>query len=809
MKTILIILVTYLSFSQLLAQEHFINNRSYLLYVPKCYDGSSAYPLIIVLHGSGGNDSTLYKNGFNERAEIMGYIAVYPRGSGGVWDLEGNVDVNFISELIDTLKANYNIDTTRVYATGHSLGAFLCYTLAVKLPTKICAIAPVAGLLKSSLISSISSPMPIIHIHAIDDPMVAYGGTSGVDTILTHWRNENKCSNKADTLYNSNGVVGREWTAPGTGADVVLYVYSHGGHAWFIYPLHCTDLIVDFFLTHPKQKSKVTLTSPVITFYNANPDIQLSAEIESDTAVTKVEFYANADKLSESSIAPYTFLWNKVQPNDYILFAKASFADGTSMVSSNLKKVHVILPSVALHKPTNSSSIFSIIPNLFAQYAFDGDFTSRWSSEGSDPQWISIDLQGIYKITGVTLFWETSYALAYTIDVSEDNNNWTTVYGTTSGNGGTEYISFPPVDAHYVRMHGTKRGTTYQYSLWEFLVHGNFESMNSAPIVIDGLKDTFYNALTGPNDGYLQIRSYAYNNNGAPVNDADLSAKIWTAWDDQWFYLYEEVKDNILSGNSATVWFNDCLELKIDPQPTDSMTNSIWSTRLTALGMSTPGVVAADNLNSVPDSLKQWARRIIPGGYALELAVNWSAINSGNEAIIPSVNNIFGMAINQSDNDGNGRRATVQWAAVLRDSVYNTPKYLGTVKFLANNKLQFIPRNNMTGVTDLIPYDGSDYTRTGIENASIIIPKTFNLGQNYPNPINPATTISFTLPLRSFVSLKIFDLLGREMATIVSEEMSAGNYTKQWNTNNLASGIYFYRLQAGSYAETKKLILMK
>ncbi len=105
-----------------------------------------------------------------------------------------------------------------------------------------------------------------------------------------------------------------------------------------------------------------------------------------------------------------------------------------------------------------------------------------------------------------------------------------------------------------------------------------------APIVIDGFKDSFYTTLTGPNDGYLQIRSYAHNENGAPVNDADLSAKIWTAWDEEWFYLYEEVMDDTLSGNDPQVWAEDVIELMFDPQPTDSVTNSVWYTRLTALG---------------------------------------------------------------------------------------------------------------------------------------------------------------------------------------------------------------------------------
>ncbi len=87
--------------------------------------------------------------------------------------------------------------------------------------------------------------------------------------------------------------------------------------------------------------------------------------------------------------------------------------------------------------------------------------------------------------------------------------------------------------------------------------------------------------------------------------------------------------------------------------------------------------------------------------------------------------------------------------------------------------------------------------------------KTFKLLQNYPNPFNPVTKISFRLPLKSYVSLKVFDILGREVTTIVSEELAAGNYSRQWNAQGFASGIYFYRLQAGSFTDTKKLVLLK
>jgi hypothetical protein len=111
--------------------------------------------------------------------------------------------------------------------------------------------------------------------------------------------------------------------------------------------------------------------------------------------------------------------------------------------------------------------------------------------------------------------------------------------------------------------------------------------------------------------------------------------------------------------------------------------------------------------------------------------------------------------------------------------------------------------NNLTNV------GGAPIVSTGISNSSLLIPSVFALFQNYPNPFNPSTIISFSLPSKSFVSLRVFDLIGREVATIISEEMSAGNHTKQWYANGLTSGVYFYRIQAGTYTGTKKLVLLK
>ncbi|MBU1680267.1 MAG: T9SS type A sorting domain-containing protein, partial [Bacteroidetes bacterium] len=88
-------------------------------------------------------------------------------------------------------------------------------------------------------------------------------------------------------------------------------------------------------------------------------------------------------------------------------------------------------------------------------------------------------------------------------------------------------------------------------------------------------------------------------------------------------------------------------------------------------------------------------------------------------------------------------------------------------------------------------------------------PKGFNLEQNYPNPFNPATIINYTLENQSYVSLKIFDMLGREVAKLIDEPMSPGNHAVQWNAQGFSSGVYFYQLKTGSIIQTKKMILLR
>lgn len=116
-----------------------------------------------------------------------------------------------------------------------------------------------------------------------------------------------------------------------------------------------------------------------------------------------------------------------------------------------------------------------------ADFAIDGNSLTRWSSQYSDPQWISVDLGNTTEINGVTLNWEAAYAKSFQVQTSTDNDHWTTVYSTTTGEGGIEKISFEATNARYVRMNGIERATSYGYSLWEFEVHSADEPEDNTP----------------------------------------------------------------------------------------------------------------------------------------------------------------------------------------------------------------------------------------------------------------------------------------------------------------------------------------
>ncbi len=139
-------------------------------------------------------------------------------------------------------------------------------------------------------------------------------------------------------------------------------------------------------------------------------------------------------------------------------------------------------------------------------------------------------------------------------------------------------------------------------------------------------------------------------------------------------------------------------------------------------------------------------------------------------------------------------------SAVVKQAGLPVPSSIVTV-----NTVQYV-------VFDVVPDADivlSKSEATDVGETALGTPASFVLHQNYPNPFNPATTISFSLPVRSVVSLRIFDMTGKEVATIASGELPAGTHTRQWNADGIPSGVYFTRLQTGTFSDTKKLLLIR
>ena len=139
-------------------------------------------------------------------------------------------------------------------------------------------------------------------------------------------------------------------------------------------------------------------------------------------------------------------------------------------------------------------------------------------------------------------------------------------------------------------------------------------------------------------------------------------------------------------------------------------------------------------------------------------------------------------------------------------------------QFVNNGKLTAAQAQPLIdSANEIINAINSELLKHGNEDDAKVIPNGFALQQNYPNPFNPSTTIRYSIPdviasetkQSQFVSLKVYDVLGNEVATLVNEEKSVGSYEVDFNAAGLSSGIYFYKLQAGSFIETRKMILLR
>ena len=238
--------------------------RTYCVHIGSSHDQSRPTPLVIVLHGGGGTGKGMVKlTGFNALADKENFIVVYPDGFEKHWNdgrgvqwqshVENTDDVGFISDLIDRLSVELNIDSGRIYVTGISNGGMMSHRLGCELSQRIAAISPVASNIPVNMVSvwSPSRPVPVLIINGTEDPLErweggeirlgrnTYGVVLSVDDTVKFWVEKDQCSSSPVITQlpdkdPADGTTVRTEVYGGCqdSAEVVLYAIEGGGHTW-------------------------------------------------------------------------------------------------------------------------------------------------------------------------------------------------------------------------------------------------------------------------------------------------------------------------------------------------------------------------------------------------------------------------------------------------------------------------------------------------------------------------------------------------------------------------------------------------
>ena len=281
-----------------------VNNqkRTFLIHIPSSYESETPVPLVIVLHGGGGNAQNIEDvTGFTIKSEEEGFIVVYPDGTGKLdyrlltWNagfccgyaLENQIDdVAYIRYLIKHLQSLYSIDSNKIYVTGISNGGMMTYRIASELSDLIAAAAPIAGSIggqpreqeKIWRIPKPVNPVSIISFHGMNDTRVPYYGgrpiennTKGaysyisVNESISFWIYHNNCTYVPITNISESGnIIVKTYKEGINHTETVLYTIVNGNHSWPggkkgyrkgdepIEEISATDIIWEFFKDHPK-----------------------------------------------------------------------------------------------------------------------------------------------------------------------------------------------------------------------------------------------------------------------------------------------------------------------------------------------------------------------------------------------------------------------------------------------------------------------------------------------------------------------------------------------------------------------------
>ena len=277
---------------------------------------------------------------------------------------------------------------------------------------------------------------------------------------------------------------------------------------------------------------------------------------------------------------------------------------------------------------------------------------------------------------------------------------------------------------------------------------------------------------------------------GEVDDDNDLYGTIWAAVDDDYFYLAAEILDNVVNNDASAGWWTaDVVQLcfgfydqrgpkHVGMERGAEPDYKMYFTPTGANSDNGAGVLAEHGDGN-------YFHEVFNPDYVFEFRISLDDILIDDDVrLIPANGTRTPFEPMVYDNDGDGLEAIMVLSPTNDDNAHQTCE---------------VWSNTWIG----------DQSTVGIDGDDGVIANEFALFNNYPNPFNPVTTIKFSIPETQQVTLKVYNLMGREVVTLVDQELQAGYHTTKWHASNMASGIYFYKLMSEKKAITQKMLLLK
>ncbi len=786
--------------AKFVARSHTYNGTTlpYRLFIPESYTPSKRYPIVLALHGAGeaGSDNLIQIQRYRlatswadpiNQAKYPCFVVAPQTPDGSSWS---GTDLATANAILDSLAAEFSIDANRMYVTGLSMGGFGTWDIIASFPDRFAAAVPMSGGSGSNNAPALLR-VPIWNFHgAIDDVVpvqwsrdIITGLQSlGRNAVYTHCHNGD-CTGLPDSVIAAY---------VRSHADLFYTEYQNDGHAIW-------DKSYDYPYLFPWVFDKYRMTAGAITLtglksyrvLRGSESISWSAADPLDSV--EIQFSPDGGRtwrmLASSLPNAGSFLWNTQNVGDCAfgllkIFLKNGEGHVYSQDQSNYVAIDNGTPAALYAGILNKDPFYGVTLvkdtvslNLLLGGSKGGSLSATLS--------YSADNGGHFVQFAGYMIQSDTAARVRIASIGPLPNSDNAVIRIDVSNGISSVSDRTP---RFVKRTPRSSGP----------MASHIAGTGAATVIVNVVDPT---QLTG-------------NNYRITFNDTSSATKTYDVKNLTTGVTVVHAATE-LDGTTEGPQFEGLrLLIKDYPEAVVDVANTKWKVGASTL------LHGSTYIPTLPVGTGEVKGIAYPADYAITFYDHVVDTSSGAFADYPAIpTNFIVQHLNGQgkgkfiflDSDNDGKLSNFDGILILEADSLGKPFLTWALSFTGAQGQYTLPQpGDEFDLKTLNPLTSKDvfvFLITSVQKEDV--PATFGLEQNFPNPFNPTTMIKYQIPNFSRVVLKVFDLLGREVRTLVNEGKAPGDYEVTFDGKGLASGVYFYRIIAGDFVQTRKLLLLK